>query len=320
MLQRTIPGTDISISVVGFGCWAIGKQYWGDDVEDDVSTQAIHAALDEGINWFDTAPLYGGGHADTVLAQALGTRKNDVVIATKVGVRLGEDGQHAQSDLSAKWIIEDTEASLSRLGLECIDLLQVHWPCEFDSDFDTTMRTLEDLRQSGKIRYFGLCNYEADDVLRAKTHPGMVSLQTPYSLLRREFEGALQGSCTTDKTLAVLAYEPLCRGLLSGKFRTQPNFPETDLRSWDERFQGNRFTHAQKLVSNLEQVGQKLGIPTAAIAVGWAIAQPGITAAIVGAKNPDQVRQNARSAELLQKPKALRIIDQIAAIHGGWPK
>jgi aryl-alcohol dehydrogenase-like predicted oxidoreductase len=182
------------------------------------------------------------------------------------------------------------------------------------------MRTLEDLRQSGKIRYFGLCNYEADDVLRAKTHPGMVSLQTPYSLLRREFEGALQGSCTTDKTLAVLAYEPLCRGLLSGKFRTQPNFPETDLRSWDERFQGNRFTHAQKLVSNLEQVGQKLGIPTAAIAVGWAIAQPGITAAIVGAKNPDQVRQNARSAELLQKPKALRIIDQIAAIHGGWPK
>ncbi|MGB0640754.1 MAG: aldo/keto reductase, partial [Myxococcota bacterium] len=225
-----------------------------------------------------------------------------------------------QSDLSAEWIIEDTEASLRRLGLSCIDLLQVHWPCEFGSDFDSTMEALEKLREKGHIRYFGLCNYEADDVRLAKAHPGMVSLQTPYSMLRREFEQSLRASCTSGRTLAVLAYEPLCRGLLSGKFLQQPTFPETDMRSWDERFQGSRFIHAQQLCGSLAKVGQKLELPTAAIAVGWAIAQPGITAAIVGAKTSEQVRQNVRAAELLQKPKALRVIDQIAAIHGGWPK
>ncbi len=320
MLNRTVPNTDLSLSVVGFGCWAIGKQYWGDDVDDDVSTQAIHAALDEGINWFDTAPLYGAGHADNILTKAINGHRNNVVIATKVGVRLGEAGQHAESDLSPEWIIADTEASLHRLKLDCIDLLQVHWPCDHGSDFDATIETLEGLRDSGKIRYYGLCNYEAAEVQSASSSPGMVSLQTPYSLLRREFESALRGACSGDNPLGVLAYEPLCRGLLSGKFQSQPNFPDTDLRSWDERFQGSRFAHAQKLVHSLEQVGHKLKLPTAAISIGWAIAQPGITAAIVGAKNPKQVRQNARAAELLEHPKAIRIIDQIAAIHGGWPK
>ena len=314
MHQRIIPGTDISLSVVGFGCWAMGKQYWGDDVDDDVSVQAVHAALDEGINWFDTAPLYGEGHADSILVQALGTRKQDVVIATKVGVRLGGDDGHAQSDLSARWIIEDTEASLTRLGLTCIDLLQVHWPCDSGTAFDETIEALEKLRENGKIRYYGLCNYDAADVRLAKSQPGMVSLQTPYSMLRREFEQTLLPACISETPLAVLAYEPLCRGLLTGKFQNQPTFPDTDLRSWDERFQGSRFIHGQQLCESLAKVGEKLKLPTAAIAVGWAIAQPGITTAIVGAKNPEQVRQNVRAAELLHKPKALRIIDQIAAL------
>jgi aryl-alcohol dehydrogenase-like predicted oxidoreductase len=317
MNTRALPGTDLSLSVVGFGCWAMGKQYWGDDVRDEDSIAAVHAALDEGINWFDTAPLYGEGHADEVLAKALGAKKADVIIATKVGVRFGGDGEHASSDLSADWIVTDTEESLRRLDLETIDLLQVHWPCENDTPLDATIATLERLREAGKIRYFGLCNYEASDVQRVAPAPGLVSLQTPYSLLRREFEQSLLGAVTGSSPLGVLAYEPLCRGLLTGKYTAKHDFPDSDMRSWDERFQGPRFHHARRLVSDLARVGERLGLPTAAVSIAWVLAQPGITSAIVGAKRASQVRENAKAAAIASRPKVIHIVDQIAAIHGG---
>ena len=318
MQTRRLPGTDIDLSVVGFGCWAVGRQYWGDDVDDAVSARAILAALDEGINWFDTAPLYGDGHADRLLAGTLGPRKRDVVIATKVGVRLGGEGEHASSDLHPEHVVHDTKESLKRLGLDTIDLLQVHWPCEHGALLEDTLAALEGLRESGHIRFFGLCNYDAAAVVSAAGAAGMVSLQTPFSLLRREFEGALRGAVTAPRTLGVLAYEPLCRGLLTGKFKQLPSFPDSDMRSWDERFQGPRFLHAQGLVRDLERVAERLGVSCAAVAVGWVIAQPSITAAITGAKTPEQIRQNAQAARVSANPKAVKIIDKIAALHGGW--
>ena len=318
MKTRPLPGTELELSVVGFGCWALGKQYWGDDVDDATSARAVHAALDEGINWFDTAPLYGEGHADQVLVEALGTKKHDVVIATKVGVQLGGEGEHASSDLRPEHVVSDTEASLRRLGLETIDLLQVHWPCEHGAALDDTLAALESLRSSGHIRHYGLCNYDAEGVTQASAAEGMVSLQTPFSLLRREFEGTLKDAVTSPRRLGVLVYEPLCRGLLTGKFKHEPSFPESDMRSWDERFQGPRFLHAQGLVRDLERVAQRLDVSCAAVAVGWVIAQPSITAAITGAKTPEQIRENAQAARVAANPKAVRIIDQIAAIHGGW--
>ena len=314
MITRRIPKTDLEISAVGFGCWAIGKTYWGDDVDDASSSDAIRAALEVGINWFDTAPLYGEGHADRILAKALGPDKHRVVIATKVGVQF-EGLEHAQSFLGPEWLERDTEASLRRLGVDCIDLLQVHWPCESDTPFEETMACLERLRDSGKIRYFGLCNYPASDVREAAKSDGMVSLQTPYSLLRREFEGPLREA---SEGIGVVVYEPLCRGLLSGKYTRPHSFPDSDMRSWDERFQGARFQHAVRLVADLKRVGARLDVPTAAVAIGWAIAQPQITAAIVGAKRPSQVHENARAAEVCTHPNAIGVIDKIAALHGGW--
>jgi len=317
MKRRNLPGTDLQLSVIGFGCWAIGRTYWGDDVDDDVSREAVRTALDCGINWFDTAPLYGEGHADKVLISALGADRNDAIIATKVGVRLGGEGEHAHSDLTPEWVSTDTDNSLRRLGLEQIDLLQVHWPCDGNTPLQDTLECLERLREQGKIRHYGLCNYEPADVEAAANFPGMVSLQTPYSLLRREFEGGLRQACEAVKPIGVLAYEPLCRGLLTGKFKQLPTFPETDLRAWDERFQGHRFAHARGLVSDLEKIGQKLGLPTAAVALGWVIGQKGITAAIAGAKRPEQVRQNAMASRFVEQEKVLGIIDKVASIHGG---
>ena len=315
MIRRPLPNTDIELSVVGFGCWAIGKTYWGDDVDDGTSKAAIRAALEVGINWFDTAPLYGEGHADRVLVDALGPDRHNAVIATKVGVRFGGSNEHAHSDLSPSWVVADTEDSLRRLQVDCIDLLQVHWPCEANTNLDDTLEALETLRNSGKIRHFGLCNYDAAGVARAQAFPGMVSVQTPYSLLRPEFESTLRPACNG---LGVVVYEPLCRGLLTGKFTTPPEFPETDMRAWDERFRGARFRHAAGLVRDLAKVGEKLRVPTSAVAIGWAIAQPGITAAIAGAKRPEQVIENARASEVVGNRKAISVINKVASLHGGW--
>lgn len=319
MQTRLLPGTDLHLSVIGMGCWAIGGKWWGDDVDDAQSTDAIHAALDQGINWFDTAPLYGHGHADSVLRAALKGRHDSAIVATKVGVRWQEGEDHAESDLSAAFVIEDTEASLTRLGVDCIDLLQVHWPCERSTPLDETLDALEGLRAAGKIRWYGLCNYEAEAVQEASKRPGMAALQTPYSLLRRELEGPLMDACIDGQPqVGVLAYEPLCRGLLTGKFKSQPRFPSSDMRGWDDRFQGPRFQHAVGLVSDLERAGARIGASTAAVAIGWVLAQPGITSAIVGAKRAEQVIENAQAAALLGRDRLWSVVDRIAAIHGGW--
>jgi len=317
MKYRRLPGTDLELSVVGFGCWAIGGLWWGDDVEDEASKRAVRAALDVGINWFDTAPLYGHGRADRVLVEALGDRVGEAVIATKVGVRI--DGEHAQSDLSPAHVRADALASLKRLGVERIDLLQVHWPCERGTPLEDTLGALVRLVEGGYVRHFGLCNYGPEALARARALAPVACLQTPLSLLRREYEGGLQAICDGEPPLGALAYEPLCRGLLSGRFARPPSFPDTDLRARDPRFAGARFRHARRLVDDLERAAARLGVPTAALAIGWAASRPGVTAAIAGAKRPEQVRQNAQAARLVGRPRVWRVIDAIAAAHGGWP-
>ncbi len=312
MKYRTLPRTDLQLSAIGFGCWAIGGKWWGDDVDDRRSIAAIHAALDHGINWFDTAPLYGYGHADEILTRALGSRRHEVVIATKVGVRFepGPSG-HAQSDLRPDHVVADCEASLRRLRLETIPLLQVHWPCERETPLEATLEALMALRDGGKIRHFGLCNYGSGPIEAALAYaPELASLQTPYSMLRREFEFAIRevvaptgADGQPEQRLGVLAYETLCRGLLSGKFATLPRFPSSDLRHNDERFREPAWSRIQPLVQALRLVGAKLNVPPAALAVAWVLRQPGVSVAIVGAKRAEQVAEHVRALELLTREK-----------------
>lgn len=317
MRHRTIPGTDLSLSVIGFGAWAIGGDYWGDDVSDETSIAAVRKAVDVGINWFDTAPLYGHGHSEEVLVKALGPRLKKVIVATKVGIR--SDGDHAISDLTADHIRLDVERTLSRLGVERIDLLQVHWPCEKNTPIEVSFSALAELMTEGKVRHVGVCNYNARALALIRDVCPIVALQTPYSMLRREFEGPLQQACA-ELEMGVLAYEPLCRGLLTGKFDQVPEFPETDLRSRDDRFSGGRFFHAQALARDLTRIGRKIGAPTAAVALGWVATRPGVTAVIAGAKTPEQVAQNALAGQLVDRPSLWKVVSKVAAVHGGTPR
>jgi methylglyoxal reductase len=312
MKYRTLPGTDLQLSAIGFGCWAIGGKWWGEDVDDQCSIAAIHAALDHGINWFDTAPLYGHGHADELLVKALGKRRHELVIATKVGVRFSaREGVHAISDLHPDHIVEDCEASLRRLRLETIPLLQVHWPCDRNTPLEATLEALLALREGGKIRHFGLCNYGSRPLAAALAYtPELACLQTPYSMLRREFEYALRDVVAPvgedgqrHPRLGVLAYETLCRGLLSGKFASVPSFPSSDLRHQDDRFHEPAWSRIQPLVKALRVVGAKLEAPPAALAIAWVLRQIGVSVAIVGAKRPEQVAEHVRALELLGREK-----------------
>lgn len=310
MIVRPLPGTDLEVSAIGLGCWALGGEHWGDDVDDARSAAAVHAALDVGITLFDTAPLYGWGHADEVLVAALGSRRHDVVIATKVGAGRGPDG-HARSDLRPAHLEQDAEASLQRLALDHIDLLQVHWPCDLGTPLADTVGALEELKRRGLIRHWGLCNYGVEDL-----GVSPATLQTPYSMLRREAEAELLPACRA-AGIGVLAYEPLCRGLLTGKFRSPPSFPDSDLRSRDDRFTGARFLRAASFVATLERAAVKLGVPTAALALAWAARQPGVSAVLAGARSPEQVRGNAQAAELLGRRVRWDVIDRVAGLWRG---
>ncbi len=310
MERRKIGGTDLEISVVGFGCWAIGGRDWGPDVRDERSVAAIRAALDSGIDWFDTAPIYGHGHADEVLVRALGSDVRDVVIATKVGVRLDRATGHATSDLTPSHVRSDCEASLARLGVERIDLLQVHWPCEHGTPVADTMGELGRLREEGKVRAFGLCNYDAAG-LRAALAAGPVStLQTPLSMVRREGEHEILPACV-ETGVPALAYETLCRGLLSGKYDAMPRFEPADLRSRDPRFWGARYLRIRELASTLAAAAKRIGAPPETLAIGWALTRPGVAAAIVGAKTPEQVKRNARAAALAAEARLWPIVERV---------
>lgn len=311
MERRTLPGTDLSLSVVGMGCWAIGGMHWGDDVRDETSIAAIHRALELDVNWFDTAPIYGHGHADEVLRRALGPRIRDVTVATKVGVRFDPATDHAESDLSPEHVRADCEASLRRLGLERIDLLQVHWPCDRGTPLADTLGALEDLQREGKVRWFGLCNYNRAGLEAALEHAPIPSLQTPYSMVRREAEHDLLPLCR-ERGVGVLAYETLCRGLLTAKHQTMPRFPDSDMRKHDARFWGTSYLRISTMVRTLAQAADRVHVPPSALAIGWALTRPGVTAAIVGAKTPEQVEMNARAASLLPHDRLWTVVDRIA--------
>jgi aryl-alcohol dehydrogenase-like predicted oxidoreductase len=294
--------SDLSLSRVGFGCWPLGGGPWG-HIDDREAREAIFAALDLGIDWFDTAPIYGHGAADERLRRVLGPRIRDVVVATKVGVRLDAETDHAESDLAPAHLRSDCEASLKRLGLERIDHLQVHWPCERGTPIAETLGALARLRDEGKVRAFGLCNYDAKSFAQAlEVEPSIASLQSPLSLIRREAEDELL-PLVERKGVAFLAYETLGRGLLTGKYTAPPTFPDEDLRSHDPRFRGSRFLSIAALARVLVAVGEEIGASAAAVATGWALSRPGVTHAIVGARSAAQIREAALSPRLAGEPK-----------------
>jgi len=285
MKYSKIRGTDLEISQLILGTWVFSGINWGGSQEAD-SIAAVHAALDSGMTTIDTAPIYGYGLAETIIGKALKGRRDQAVLATKCG--LSGRGKAVRCDLKPETIRREIEASLERLGTDYVDLYQCHWPDDA-TPIDETMRCLETLVRSGKVRYIGVSNFPKALIAEAGRSASIRTLQSPLSLLDRGLLDETLPFCK-ENNIGVLAYGALGGGILSGKYQEPPRFPRDDVRSFFYKFYaGDKFSRIQAFLNQAFALGYSLNH----LALNWIRAQSGVSAAIVGCRNAAQVRQNA---------------------------
>ena len=299
MKTRKLGYTDLSLTTVGLGTWAIGGPWqfgWGPQ-DDKQAVDAILSALDQGINWIDTAPIYGLGHAEELIAKALEQISEKPIIATKCGLLWNEKREKVNS-LKKNSIKDECHASLRRLGIETIDLYQIHWP-EPDEDLEQAWEQMAELAEQGKVRYLGLSNCSQQQIERlAAIHP-VASLQPPYSMIRRDVEDNLLDYCR-QKNIGVITYSPMQKGLLTGKFSHKylQSLAPDDHRLKDPDFQEPKFSATIELVTQLAEIAHKYDATPAQLAISWVLRRPELTAAIVGAGLRRQIKETARASEI----------------------
>lgn len=290
METRQFGNTDLRITPIGFGAWAIGGPWqfgWGPQ-DDDESVAAIHRAIDLGINWIDTAAIYGRGHSEEVVARALQGMSERPYVFTKCSRVWDADG-NPDSVLKAASIHRECDASLRRLHADVIDLYQIHWPRP-DEDVEEGWSTLADLQKAGKVRWIGVSNFDVAQLKRAQAIAPVSSLQPPYSLLKREVEEEILPYCL-EQNIGVIVYSPMQSGLLTGKMTRErvENFPEDDHRKRRPEFQEPELSKNLELVDLLRQIGERHGRSPGEVAIAWTLRNPAVTGAIVGARGPGQV-------------------------------
>ena len=295
--KRRFGRTDMQITHVGFGAWAIGGGDWavGWGAQDDTqSIAAIRHAVERGVNWIDTAAIYGLGHSEEVVREALKEIPRDrrPYVFTKCGLAWDENDRKAfpkQVGAPAS-IRRELERSLRRLGLERIDLYQMHWPAKDGTPVEEYWRTLLDLKAEGKVRAVGLSNHNLAQLEAAERVGHVDTLQPPFSAIRREFAAAELPWCREHET-GVIVYSPMQAGLLTGAFTEAraKALPVDDWRSRADEFTGEKLKRNLKLADTMKAVAERHGATTASVAVAWTLAWPGVTGAIVGARAPEQI-------------------------------
>jgi len=289
---RTLGNSDLHLTPIGFGAWAIGggnwEFAWGPQ-DDQESITAIHRALDEGINWIDTAAIYGLGHSEEVVGKALKTYSGSrPLVFTKCSMRWHMDRSIYRS-LKAASLAEELEGSLRRLGVEAIDLYQIHWPNP-EEDLEEGWATLSKLKEQGKVRWIGVSNFSVAQMKRAQAVAPITSLQPPYSMLRRAIEEEVL-PYVLDNGIGVINYSPMVSGLLTGSMTAErvAAFPADDWRRRAVEFNEPRLSRNLRLVELLREIGHGHGISPGVVAVAWTLRHPAITAAIVGGRSASQV-------------------------------
>jgi methylglyoxal reductase len=321
MRHRTLGQSGINASVVGLGTWAIGGWMWG-GTDEARAIQAIQASIDEGINLIDTAPAYGLGLSEEIVGKAITGRRDKVVLATKCGlvwhVKRGawffdQAGKPVHRYLGDGSIRYEIEQSLKRLHTDVIDLYQTHWQ-DFTTPIAETMGALLDLKREGKIRAIGVSNATVDQIEEYRRVGPVDSDQERYSLIDRGLEAALVPYCR-DNGIAMLAYSPLAHGLLTGKIGPERQFAGDDLRRDDPRFSVENRRRIGAALERVRPIAESHGLTLGQLAIAWTVAQPGVTHALVGARNPEQVRENAQAAQAPLAPEELAEIGRAFEGH-----
>jgi aryl-alcohol dehydrogenase-like predicted oxidoreductase len=309
------------ISVVGVGAWAIGGPWrfgWGPQ-DDDESMAALHRAFDSGVNWVDTAAVYGLGHSEEVVGQVVREHGGEVLVFTKCGRPwYGREGNEPTYDLRPETIRFELEQSLKRLGLDHLDLYQFHWPdTETGTAVEDSWATMAELVTEGKVRWAGVSNFDVGRLERCQRLRHVDSLQPPFSLIDRRAAADVIPWCAANGT-GVVCYSPLQSGLLSGGFDAQRarDLPADDWRRGDGDFNPPGLERNLALARRLEPVAERHGVPVAAVAIAWVLATPGVTGAIVGARRPSQVDGWLPAGNLRLEEADLAELDRAVAETG----
>lgn len=312
MRKRKLGFTELELTAVGIGTWAMGGpwQYgWGPQDDDD-AVAGIVCGLEVGINWIDTAPIYGLGHSEELVAKALKQTTLKPIIATKCGLLWDDKGQRVPY-LKRESIRKECEDSLRRLGMDVIDLYQMHWPGS-DNDTEQAWSEMAKLVDEGKARYIGVSNFTVEQIKRAHKIAPVASLQPAYSMVHREVEKELLPFCARNN-IGVVAYSPIQRGLLTGKFSYErlASLAPDDHRRTNADFKEPRFSATLELVEGLKPIAKRKGITLAQLAIGWVLWRPEVTAAILGVRRPEQITETAAGADVELSAEEIKEIEKL---------
>ena len=329
MEYRQLGTSDLEVPTIVFGAWAIGGWYWGPQ-EDAESIRTIHAAIDAGITCIDTAPMYGMGHSEEVVGKAIKGRRDQVVLATKCGLRwdtpdegdeyftcrMPDGSEHpVRRNLHKRAILEEAEINLRRLDTDHIDLYQCHWPCK-SAPIEETMDALVTLKDQGKIRAIGVSNFAPEMLAECLAYGPLVSDQPPYSLLRRNAEADVLPFCL-EHHIGVIVYSPLQQGLLTGKMTPDRTLHDDDYRKGQKWFTAGNRQRVLDALERIRPIADAHGATLAQTTLAWTVAQPGITSAIVGARTPEQAVENAKAGDIQLSDDELATIRSVFEELGG---
>jgi len=305
MQTKRLGTSDLNITPIGVGAWAMGGAGWAfswGPQDDDESIAAIHAALDGGLNWIDTAAIYGLGHSEEVVARALKGRSPKPFVFTKCE-RIWNEKREIGKSLKADSIRRELEASLRRLQLDTIDLYQIHWP-EPEEDLEEGWGAMAQLQKEGKVRWIGVSNFNADQMRRIQAIAPINSLQPPYSIISPEIEDSILPYAQANH-IGVIVYSPMKSGLLSGAMTRErvASLPADDFRRRNPHFQEPRLTRNLQLADLLGAIGKRHGRTAGEVAIAWTLRHPAVTAAIVGMRSPKQVAGVIGAAQFRLSPE-----------------
>lgn len=319
---RQFGASGIEASVVGLGTWAIGGWMWGGADERD-SVAAIQASIDEGVSLIDTAPAYGFGRSEEVVAKGIAGRRDQVVLSTKCGLVwdgsgrgnhfFDAEGHAVHRYLGSESIRREVEASLRRLGTDHIDIYVTHWQ-DPTTPIEETMGALTALRDEGKIRAIAASNASRADVLEYVKQGRLDGVQEQYSALDRELDDELRPLCL-DEGVSIMSYSSLALGILSGKIGPERTFEGDDLRLDNPRFSVENRAKVAEMLAQLEPLRADLGLTTAQLVIGWTVAQPGITYALCGARTPSHAVENAKAGAQPLSGPVIEAMDAVFDAH-----
>ena len=315
MKTRQLGNTDMHITPIGFGSWAIGGSNWayGWGAQDDGDAiKAIERALELGINWIDTAAVYGLGHSEELVAKALAGIKKKPFLFTKCSL-VWDDSRQVSNRLKADSIRRECEASLKRLKVDAIDLYQIHWPNP-DADLEEGWQEMARLKEEGLVRHIGVSNFNVEQLRRIGTIAPVASLQPPYSMLRPAIEKEILPFCI-EHNIGVIVYSPMLSGMLTGAMTLErvANFPHDDWRRGNKEFQEPRLSANLALVELLKGIGSPHGRSAGEVAIAWTLRHPGVTGAIVGGRNAAQVEGIIGAGKFRLSEDELGVIEHFIA-------